>query len=81
MSNKYIWPTNIFGRRICLLKIISTLKVLNFESESDFEIDIEIENENLDNYNLDLVGAIGENNQEESEGPSENEEKDVIILD
>ena len=81
LTDEYFWLTNIFGRRICLIKIICTLKILNFESESDFEIDIEIENENLHNYNVDLAGAIGENNQEESEGPSENEEKDVIILD
>ena len=69
LTDEYFWLTNIFGRRICLLKIISTLKILNFESESDFEIDIEIENGNLDDYNVDLAGAIGENNQEKSEGP------------
>ena len=31
--------------------------------------------------NVDLAGAVGENNQKESEGSSGNEEKDVIILD
>ena len=46
---------HIFGRQISLLKIISALKILNFESESDFEIDIAIENENLDNDNVIIV--------------------------
>ena len=49
LTDEYFWLTNIFGWRICLSKIISTLKIFNFESESDFEIDEEIENENLDN--------------------------------
>ena len=90
VSDEYIWPKNVFDRRIFLtdeyLKgFIEDFYTYDFtgiihEEASDDESDFEMDTIEIDD-NVDLAGAVGENNQKESEGSSGNEEKDVIILD
>ena len=84
LTDEYFWLTNIFGWRICLSKIISTLKIIFDRDIRQPKICLSkiISTLKIFNFESESDFEIDEEIENENlDNQAESEEKDVIILD